>query len=223
MILKKVMLSLVLVSTASLIACQHGRNAERDRTRDSNTKMSSTGDIADPYYSTHAASNGTDMEKREIASTMLHHVNLNFEPGSAAINPRDMEQLQTMVSSHSSGGGTSDQQLQVAVWSDKSLPMNGKELPRADRDLAKKRIRAVQSALDNQAATVKTYNMADRSNWLARMFSTKQAELQSAFAKNESADVRREDFNLIRQEGGPSKAVVIFGSGDPSSTRSTQR
>jgi hypothetical protein len=57
---------------------------------------------------------------------------------------------------------------------------------------------------------ITAYNLAEGSNWLARTFRTPEAELDAVFAKKESGSLVREDFDLIHQNGGPSKAVVIF-------------
>jgi hypothetical protein len=90
--------------------------------------------------------------------------------------------------------------------------MGKKNLTEADRDLASKRAEAISSVLKTEleVGDVDTYNMAERANWLARTFGTRQAELKSVFAKK-GADtpVTNAEFHVIKNEGGPSEAVVV--------------
>jgi hypothetical protein len=103
-------------------------------------------------------------------------------------------------------------QVTVAAWSDKALPMGKQDLAEADRDLAAKRADAISSVLKTEleVGDVDTYNMAERANWLARTFNTRQAELKSIFSKKGAeTPVTNAEFHVIKNEGGPSEAVVV--------------
>lgn len=102
--------------------------------------------------------------------------------------------------------------IEIAVWSDQAFPKTGSDLPKADRELADKRIDKIKDFLKDtlSVGTVKAYNMAETSNWLARTFRTDDAELKSVFSKEGTTPLVRDDFNHIVAEGGPSKAVAVL-------------
>jgi hypothetical protein len=52
--------------------------------------------------------------------------------------------------------------------------------------------------------------MAEDSNWLAKTFNTKDAELKSVFSKKGTdTPITNTEYHLIKEEGGPSEAVLI--------------
>jgi hypothetical protein len=140
----------------------------------------------------------------------IPHATISFDKGSAMLSETARASLRDLVKD-ARASGTIDQ-VTVAAWSDKALPMGKRDLTEADRDLASKRADAISSVLKTEleVGDVDTYNMAERANWLARTFGTRQAELKSVFAKK-GADtpVTNAEFQVIKNEGGPSEAVVV--------------
>ena len=133
---------------------------------------------------------------------------LMFTSGSSELSSVEMGKIRDLVTTI---GLENVDRVEIAAWSDKAFPRDGKDLPKTDADLADNRISSVKDYLKDSlnVTSVKTFNMAETSNWLARSFRTDAAELKSIFAKDASAPMAREDFNLISREGTPSRAVVV--------------
>lgn len=139
----------------------------------------------------------------------IPHTNITFNPGSSLLTDADKASLKKVVE-EARKKGTLDQ-VTVAAWSDKAMPRKGENLMEQDRNLADRRAKAIEDSLksDFEVTDVKTYNMAENSNWLARTFNTKDAELKSVFGKKGAATpMRNNEFMLIKEVGGPSEAVV---------------
>lgn len=136
---------------------------------------------------------------------------LHFTKASASITEAEKAKLRDIVAKL---GRDNIKRIEIASWSDKDFPQAGPDLPKVDRDLADERATNIGSflkeSLDISFLRVRAYSMAETSNWLARMFRTDGAELKSIFAKEEESSMVRDDFNVIVNEGGPSKAVVVF-------------
>lgn len=135
---------------------------------------------------------------------------IRFEAGKNALSALDEERLRNLVAGI---GADNIDRIEVAAWSDRSFPKKTSDLPKADRDLASQRASKIESFLKSQldisGMKVKTFNMAETSNWLARTMRTEDAELKSIFAKEGGAQLNRVDFNYIAREGAPSRAVVV--------------
>ena len=136
-----------------------------------------------------------------------HKGTVTFEKGSSDLTTDDQAALKDLIN----GVGLYNvDRVELAVWSDKSFPRSGTDLPKADRDLADNRITRIKDFInDLKVSTINTYNMAETTNWLARTMKTDDAELKSVFSKEAAIPLRREDFNIIVNEGAPSKAVVV--------------
>lgn len=136
---------------------------------------------------------------------------LTFSAGDAAITDAEKAKLHEIVAAI---GADNIKRVEVAAWSDKAFPRSGNDLPKGDRDLADRRADNINDYLkkedDLSFMRIRTYSMAETSNWLARMFRTDEAELKSVFSRENEAPMAREDFNTILNEGGPSKAVLVF-------------
>lgn len=136
---------------------------------------------------------------------------LHFSSGSANLTESEKQKLNDIVTKI---GADNIKRVEIASWSDKEFPVTGPDLPKVDRNLAEERASSINSYLkDPMNVTfmrIRTYSMAETSNWLARTFRTDGAELKSVFAKEGETPMVRDDFNVIHNEGGPSKAVVIF-------------
>lgn len=135
---------------------------------------------------------------------------ISFKAGSSDLSEADKAALRTRVESLKSSGQI--EKAHIAAWADKPFPKGKNDLARADRNLADSRIEKINSFLkDNlDLGNTDTFNMAEKSNWLARAFETNDAELKSLFGEKLDSPVRSEDFQLIKKHGQPSKAVVIF-------------
>jgi hypothetical protein len=137
-----------------------------------------------------------------------HSATLSFPTGVADLSSDSMAKLKDIVAKV---GADNIERIELAVWSDKAFPKTGDDLSKADRELADKRADKIEEFLKDslKVSDVKDYNMAETSNWLAKAFRTDDAELKSIFAKEANAPLNREEFNLIAEEGGPSKAVAV--------------
>lgn len=154
-----------------------------------------------------AAPAGHSSRKRDIP-----HFSLMFEPGSAMISQSNMDSLRKFINDEKAKAGEIDE-ITVAAWSDKALPQAPAELTEADRDLAMKRADAIALVLKNEfnLTDVETYNMAERANWLARTFDTKDAELKSIFSrKGAETPLDNEEFMVFKNQGGASEAVLVL-------------
>ena len=135
---------------------------------------------------------------------------LTFSKGSSKLNASDLSELKACAERAKNKGDID--KVEVAVWSDKQHPVKG-DLAKWDRRLADDRITLIKDELRKQIGrmeTIKTFNMAENSNWLGRSFHTDEAELDTVFAKNDSDALDRGDFNLIREDGAPRKAIIVF-------------
>jgi outer membrane protein OmpA-like peptidoglycan-associated protein len=159
----------------------------------------------------HDKSGRSKMSSNDIQKHMYDRsAVISFEPGKSDLTQANQAKLQDLVSKL--GGGDKIGRVEVAAWSDKEFPRTGKDLPDSDQDLAEKRGEAIQDYLKNSLSIsrVKNFNMAETSNWLARVFRTDDAEIKSVFSKDMNAPMAREDFNLISKNGAPSRAVVVL-------------
>lgn len=141
---------------------------------------------------------------------------LDFNKDTASLNTMDQDKLNNLVKTAKEKGEIT--KIEVAVWSDKEHPAKG-DLPKPDITLAENRANYIKEILKKDIGHtrhVKVFNMAEGSNMLARMFHTPTAELNSEFAKRGKDSMKSEDFQIIKREGAPSKAVVIFTIREPS-------
>lgn len=141
-------------------------------------------------------------------NTMLKSEVVTFEKGSAELTSSSKQAIQSLVDS-TRQFGTIDE-AEIAVWSDRDTPVDA-DLADADRKLAQQRIDALSSYLGTLNVTeVESYNMAERSNWLARIFNTDDAEVKSEYARADSNALNDEELRVIRERGAPSKAVIVL-------------
>jgi len=160
--------------------------------------------IAAPAYSA--------KEKLEIRgiTKSVHYTTVAFSDNSSQLTEMERTNLRSLVQEARDMG--SIRRVKIAAWSDKELPAKGFALMEFDRDLAKAREQVISKFLKDEYKfkTIITFNMAESSSWLARTFNTEEAELKSVFAKKGAVTpVSKEEYELIKNEGGPSTAVVI--------------
>jgi hypothetical protein len=134
---------------------------------------------------------------------------IEFAKGTSTLSMNDETRLRELVMNSKIQGF--DYKIEVAVWSDKAHPKKG-NLSKADIKLADLRATQIKNAIEmdqGNTRNVSVFNMADGAHWLARTFNTNDAELDSAFAKRGTSQIKRDDFRIIKAEGGPMKAVVL--------------
>lgn len=145
------------------------------------------------------------------AHTDVHKVGRNtsvsFETGSAVLTQDSKKELADVIAKSRTEGKIDE--VQVAAWSDNPVPRNGEELSKSDQKLAEKRAEAVKEYLKNslKVSDVDSYNMAERASFVARMFNSTDAELKTELSRG--GDVSREEFQVFKDNGKPSKAVVL--------------
>ena len=134
---------------------------------------------------------------------------ISFKPGKASLTDDSKSQLNQLVKDAKSSGRIDE--LQIAAWSDNFIPVGKKQLSKADRLLADQRVDALRSYLKGPLGVddVVTYNMAERSTWLGRMFETDDAELKSEITRGVHAEMSRDEFRVFKENGKPSSAVVL--------------
>ncbi|MGZ3706632.1 MAG: hypothetical protein ACXVA8_11430, partial [Bdellovibrionota bacterium] len=152
-----------------------------------------------------------DKVSYEGAMKNIPHATVTFNNGSNSLSETNRAILRNLV--HDASARHAIAKANVAAWSDKALPLKGEDLLESDRNLAKERSDAISLFLKDElnVGNVDTFNMAETSNWLARTFKTEDAELKSVFSKKGAlAPVSKAEFQIIKNEGGPSAAVVIL-------------
>ncbi len=135
---------------------------------------------------------------------------LTFAKGDFRLSREESEKLKAFSNSVKSKGEPA--KIEVAAWSDEEH-QEGVNLSKPFRDLARMRILAVTDQLNKEFGNLKyigTYNMAESVQGLGRYYHSSEAELEAVFAKKETGTLEPQDFDLMRKDGAPSKAVVIF-------------
>ncbi len=151
-------------------------------------------------------------ESKEYKGVMksVPHATIKFRENSATMSDADKATLRNLVRDARDRAPVAA--VTVAAWSDKELPRNGEKLLGYDRELADKRADAVETYIKDSLdiGNVDTFNMAEDSNWLAKTFGTSDSELKSRFSRRgAAAPVTNAEFEVIKNEGGPSEAVVV--------------
>ena len=152
---------------------------------------------------------------------------ISFNKGSDQLTEMEKNSLRSLMETAKLAGAID--RVHVIGWSDKAFPMGrtAADLPKVDRDLAKARIDKIEDFLESQLdiSGVKTYSMAEKANWFARAFNTDEAELKSMFSQKGDVDVKPEEFKMIKDKGGPMKAVILVQhkDGAAAATRSIHK
>lgn len=137
---------------------------------------------------------------------------LEFSGGTSQLSDSAKTSLRKLIDNAKAQGEINN--VHVAVWSDKPFPSGeGAQLAETDRTLADQRIDTIENYLKNtlNVDDVDTYSMAETSNWFARAFNTQEAELKSFFAQEGApSDVDPQEFKIVREKGGPMKAVILL-------------
>jgi len=114
------------------------------------------------------------------AANAYNFVEISFEPGSTGLTESAKSSIQQVVSQAKSAGKL-DEAI-VMSWSDEEYPAKDvKKLPKAQRDLADSRNKAVKDYVKSiQKMDVDTYNMASQPNVLSKWFNTTDAKLKNS-------------------------------------------
>lgn len=161
------------------------------------------------------AETSTSKNDLKVSSAKYHNkisenTVLEFAQGQSSLSLLDQQKLSDLVKTAKAKGEIT--KIEMAVWSDKELPIKG-DLSKADIKLANQRAEHIKEILKKDfghTRHVRIFNMAEGSHWVASVFHTSEAELDSAFGKRGKDTIKREDFQIIKNEGAPSKAVVIM-------------
>ena len=142
-------------------------------------------------------------------TSKYEHLVINFNKGSTALPAAEQTKLTTFLNEAKSKGNIDE--IEVAVWSDKSFPAKGAPLSKSEQDLADDRGDAVEDFIEEKisGADVEVYNMAEKTNWLARAFNTEEAELKSMFMREGEAPITNDEYLAIKNAGAPQKGVVL--------------
>ncbi|MBY0472559.1 hypothetical protein K2X30_15450 [bacterium] len=136
-------------------------------------------------------------------------ITLYFDKGSDTLSASAQKALDQFVAESRPGGIS---RFVVAAWSDRPFNQT-RDLPNSQKDLAGKRLDHINDYLKdnlNSSAKVDKYNMAERTNWLSKTLNTREAELKDTIASgNNQVEFSKQEFLLFKNNGGPSKAVVV--------------
>ena len=150
-------------------------------------------------------------EKYSGSMSSIPHTTISFNENSSYLTDVDKSNLREIIHEAFTKGDID--QVTIAAWSDKELPKVGITLADSDRALAKSRFERISNFMKGEIESVDiaTYNMAENTNWLAKAFKTSDSELKSIFSKKgATSPVTNAEYQLIKNEGGPSEAVVTI-------------
>jgi hypothetical protein len=135
-------------------------------------------------------------------------ITINFDKGSDALTADSQKALEQFVAQTSPSEVT---RFVIAAWSDRPFNQN-QDLPGKEKNLASKRLDHINDYLKdnlNTTAKVDKYNMAEKSNWLNQALGTKDAELKKTMTGNHHVEFSKQEFLVLKNHGGPQKAVVV--------------
>jgi hypothetical protein len=164
----------------------------------------SSSGAASGYGSSGYSSSGTSGANQQAA---INYKVIYFKQGSSELDTASKDTINSLIDSSKAKGEIA--KVHLAVWSDKSFPMGQNELKSEDKKLASDRIDAITNYLKGplKVSSLDKHNMAEKTSWMARAFNSADAELKSMFAQR-GAPVTDREFNIVKNNGGESKAVV---------------
>lgn len=135
-----------------------------------------------------------------------------FPMNKSTLSLEDKIALQNLVrDARSSDEGLNE--ITIVTWADQSAPALDQKLSKSQRELAESRANEIEIYLkqDLNARNVEVVSMAEsEDNWFARNYDADDAELRSMYSmKGSDVPVTEREFQFLREEGGPSAAVVI--------------
>jgi hypothetical protein len=159
---------------------------------------------------------GSTVSAPSSQEDVSEHAVIEFNAGQDTLTKAEAEELREAVKDARDDGAI--QRVEIAAWADSAAPTTG-NLSVNERSLAMKRAEQIKSELrkiSGEFGDIKVYNMADGSHWLSRTLNAEEAELDSVFGRRNEAQqaqqeiMDREDFEIFKDNGEPSKAVVLF-------------
>lgn len=135
---------------------------------------------------------------------------VTFEPGSSILSESERKNLAAVVSAVRNDANIS--LAIVAAWADKEYPATkGQQLGKAERQLAEARVAIVKEALDNLGVkTIETHSMAEQPSWIGKLLNTEDTKVKGeGKVKDANDQLTAEIGRILRDKGGPGKAVVI--------------
>lgn len=202
--LKKMMgaTALVLLSTS----CAMGQGSGQSATESGAAQ-------GQPSQGMSQSTTSSGMQPQTEKGKIFESAAISFEEGKATLSDQDKSKLRDLAQSLKQNlpEGAKISRAKLAVWSDQEHPQKG-NLSKADRQLANQRSKNIQDFLksDVGVSRVTTFNMTENRHWVGRMFHREEAELDAAFSQKGEKPVTQKEFSAIKDEGGPSKAVVIL-------------
>lgn len=176
-----------------------------------NSKATSSGTSSSGTMGSGAASSGTSgsMTSGAGKADVANNLDLTFKKGQTKLTAAQRNKIRTFIDGAKGRGEI--EEVKIAVWSDKPFPTSGADLPETERSLASARAEQIENFLADQldVSEVEVFNMAEKSNWLARTFNTDEAELKSVFSMEGGAPMSSEEFQVFKTKGQASKAVLL--------------
>lgn len=208
--------NLISVQTASLIialaltsSCAHHQSHHNEKTQVTHNDSTLMND--DNALRTEVSDSKTSSSRDAgDINSISDHIIIRFTPGQYTLSRADRTRLGDLI--ESGNNNMHVDRVKVAAWSDHAFPANNQKLNDKDRAIAESRLQSIDRYLRNeyQISDIEGFNMAERSNWLARAFNTQDAELKSLFSKDNAGPISNDDFNIIKENGDAGSVVILI-------------
>lgn len=140
-----------------------------------------------------------------------HTATVSFEPGKSTLSAGERQNLAAVVAAVRQDATIGS--AIVAAWSDQEYPASkDQSLAKAERQLADARLASVREALTNLGvSSVETHSMAEHPSWFSRLMNTEDTKVKGeGKVKDANDEMIMEIGKLLRDRGGPGKAVVLI-------------
>jgi len=138
---------------------------------------------------------------------------LEFEKGSYELTQSQKEDLANILK----GISYNDElDVTIAAWADEPFPAQSKNLSKEQRHIAKKRIKSLKQYLKATGADfddMDTYNMAERTGFMGRMFNSKGNKIKKSLSSNNKSALKP-TYQTIADKGDAGKAILVFSIDD---------
>lgn len=145
---------------------------------------------------------------------VMGSITLTFAPDATFLNARQRNVIDQALQQLAYGDVELD--VNMAVWADQDFPGVKNSLSEEQQELAEERIESIEEYLEDQRIEIDdmdAYNMAHGSNWFARVFN--MADFKTAITEGTDDRLLEErKYRIFKEEGGPSKAVVVLALDD---------
>jgi hypothetical protein len=158
------------------------------------------------------------VEKKAYEILDKERVVVKFDPGSSVLSEAASTELKNTLNAVRDNSKLKD--IVIVAYSDSEYPrIPKKDLPKTEKDLALRRAEIVENKLkDFGASQFEIFNMAEKSDWFDKTFSTKEATVKRE-SQGEMSDKGEDLFykslaNYLKKGGMAGKVVVVFRSSD---------